>query len=315
MKTDTFKRICGALLLILGFWFLIGLLFFYSVVLFSPQWPILERANEVFTRIFTIPTGLIVMYATFAVLVIPFFIITVYGAQLLLKKNFISKTQSLILIIVWVCALFFGSVTILHQVEEIMSRISPFSDNPVSLTLEKDIPFAVLYAFRTTLKNEVVSKQGMPVEGYEPYMFMNVFPGLSPTDFEGAEASIGHYTIEEGKLLYKTDDTKLIHSAAKAITDKGLDTLLAHVAIRLKVDLAREGTLTEIMEALVRYSHEDTQADLLDESSQSTQSILTGRGGTDNHGGTVACTKDAKVCPDGSVVGREGPRCEFVDAL
>ena len=25
----------------------------------------------------------------------------------------------------------------------------------------------------------------------------------------------------------------------------------------------------------------------------------------------VACTKDAKVCPDGSAVGREGPNCEF----
>ncbi len=25
----------------------------------------------------------------------------------------------------------------------------------------------------------------------------------------------------------------------------------------------------------------------------------------------VACTEDAKVCPDGSAVGREGPDCEF----
>jgi hypothetical protein len=25
----------------------------------------------------------------------------------------------------------------------------------------------------------------------------------------------------------------------------------------------------------------------------------------------VACTQDAKVCPDGSAVGRQGPACEF----
>ncbi|MEK7613679.1 MAG: hypothetical protein AAB439_02275 [Patescibacteria group bacterium] len=25
----------------------------------------------------------------------------------------------------------------------------------------------------------------------------------------------------------------------------------------------------------------------------------------------VACTADAKLCPDGSAVGREGPNCEF----
>lgn len=26
---------------------------------------------------------------------------------------------------------------------------------------------------------------------------------------------------------------------------------------------------------------------------------------------TVACTMEAKICPDGSSVGREGPNCEF----
>ena len=29
-------------------------------------------------------------------------------------------------------------------------------------------------------------------------------------------------------------------------------------------------------------------------------------------GGVVACTMDAKMCPDGSYVGRSGPNCEFV---
>lgn len=27
----------------------------------------------------------------------------------------------------------------------------------------------------------------------------------------------------------------------------------------------------------------------------------------------VACTEEAKLCPDGSGVGREGPNCEFPD--
>lgn len=26
---------------------------------------------------------------------------------------------------------------------------------------------------------------------------------------------------------------------------------------------------------------------------------------------SVFCTKEAKICPDGSAVGREGPNCEF----
>jgi hypothetical protein len=31
----------------------------------------------------------------------------------------------------------------------------------------------------------------------------------------------------------------------------------------------------------------------------------------DSDGGVVACTMDAKICPDGSAVGRVGPHCEF----
>lgn len=34
-------------------------------------------------------------------------------------------------------------------------------------------------------------------------------------------------------------------------------------------------------------------------------------GGTDTGSGDVACTMDAKLCPDGSYVGRQGPNCEF----
>lgn len=32
----------------------------------------------------------------------------------------------------------------------------------------------------------------------------------------------------------------------------------------------------------------------------------------DREGELVACTADAKMCPDGSYVGRSGPNCEFV---
>ncbi len=32
---------------------------------------------------------------------------------------------------------------------------------------------------------------------------------------------------------------------------------------------------------------------------------------TNNPGGQIACTMEAKLCPDGSAVGRIGPRCEF----
>ena len=30
-------------------------------------------------------------------------------------------------------------------------------------------------------------------------------------------------------------------------------------------------------------------------------------------GGLVACTKEAKVCPDGTIVDRTGPNCKFAE--
>ena len=43
--------------------------------------------------------------------------------------------------------------------------------------------------FTFTLEEEVRKKIGQPIEGYEPQMFLEVFPGLVATDFEGVEAS------------------------------------------------------------------------------------------------------------------------------
>lgn len=127
----------------------------------------------------------------------------------------------------------------------------------------------------------------MPIEGYEPAMFLAAFPGLSETDFEGVEASIGHYTVENGRIVHKLDTTKLIHSAAKAITDRGMDMLLANTSVRLRIDLLHGGTLTQIMDALLRAPQ------------------------TPDAPEAVSCTLEAKICPDGTAVGRQGPLCEF----
>lgn len=35
------------------------------------------------------------------------------------------------------------------------------------------------------------------------------------------------------------------------------------------------------------------------------------QGGSGSGGQIVACTMDAKICPDGTAVGRSGPNCEF----
>jgi hypothetical protein len=315
--TYSFKNIFGFLLIFLGVLGLCSLLFFYGVVLFSEQWTVLEKTNEALRLIFSVRAGLLVMYATFAALAIPFFLMVLFGAQVITKKTYLSKFQTGIVVVVWFFAVLFGFLMTIMQVQTLIDKVVPFSSDPATFDVVSQIPLSTQYAFKTTLKNEVVRTQGVPVEGFVPDMFLRAFSGLTITDFEGAEASIGHYTILEGKLVHKLDETKLIHSAAKVLTDRGLDTLLANVSIRLGVDLTKDGTLTQIMDALIlpatgsadgASGGESTGSEGTDVGSAPSAPVVPEDSGSDD---MVMCTMDAKICPDGSAVGRSGPRCEF----
>jgi len=116
---------------------------------------------------------------------------------------------------------------------------------------ERDLSYAVVDVFRVTLEQEVQKKNGTPIEGYEPQMYLAVFPGLAETDFADVEASIGWYRIVEGRLRHEADNTQLIHSAATAISHAGYKTLLINISKRIGVDLFSDGTITDVMNALI----------------------------------------------------------------
>jgi len=109
----------------------------------------------------------------------------------------------------------------------------------------------IVDVFRFTLEDEVRKKIGVPIEGYEPAMFLQVFPGLVETDFDNVEASIGIYKIVDSRLEHQLDTTQLIHSAAGAISRPGYSTLLQNVADRIGVDFKTDGTITDIMGSLI----------------------------------------------------------------
>ena len=310
----SYKTVIGGVLIALGTIGLSSLLFFYGVVLFSEEWTFLSKMNESLRLVFSIRSGLLVMYAAFAALAIPCFLLVLYGAQLFSGKRYISKLQSFFLVSIWFIAVILGFFITLIQVQALVDRIMPFSSDPAEFDITSQISPSTQMVFKTTLKNEVSRTQGMPIEGFVPSMFLKSFSGLTITDFEGVEASIGSYTIESGKLVHKLASDKLIHSAATAVTDKGLETLLANVSIRLGVDLTKDGTLTQIMDALIAPGVEDVFEDTENDGSNF-------EGGTGNRGDEApindmtVCTMDAKICPDGSAVGRQGPWCEFAACL
>lgn len=115
-----------------------------------------------------------------------------------------------------------------------------------------EINQTIVDVFQFTLQDEVDKKLGKPIEGYEPQMFLQLFPGLSETDFDGVEASIGTYVIQNGRLVHNLDNTKLVHSSAGAVTRKGMKTLLDNIAKRANINLREQGTLTDIIEVLTK---------------------------------------------------------------
>ena len=97
-------QIFGGTLIALGTIGICGLVFFYGVVLFSDAWPLFKDAYDAFRVIFSIPSGLVVMYASFIALCIPFLLATIFGSQLCTQKRYISHTQLVLLLLVWFVA-------------------------------------------------------------------------------------------------------------------------------------------------------------------------------------------------------------------
>ena len=93
----TLKKLVGIIVMMCGSLGIMGLLFFYSAVLFSDQWPQLKTANEGFRMLFTVPSGIIVLYASFIVVCVPLLCSVLFGSYLFLGKHSLTKTQSLIM--------------------------------------------------------------------------------------------------------------------------------------------------------------------------------------------------------------------------
>lgn len=120
-----------------------------------------------------------------------------------------------------------------------------------------------------------------------PDMLVHTFPAIHPEDFDGVETVLGRYEFKDGQLTLTSAD--VVDGAADDITDAGIQTLRDNIYRRLKLDGTRD--VVEIIQLL--------QSDLsVAEPSSAVAEEM-------------SCTLDAKVCPDGTAVGRTGPNCEF----
>ena len=89
--------------------------------------------------------------------------------------------------------------------------------------------------FNEKLRGGVIDRIGQPIEGFVPFMFMQAFSGLVPKDFDGADALLGEYKIVEKELAFIMDEGGPIHSAAEAVSEEGMKTVLANIQRRVNV--------------------------------------------------------------------------------
>lgn len=145
--------------------------------------------------------------------------------------------------------------------------------------------------FKVSLDTIMRIQNDVATGGYTPNMLMAAFPGLQPEDFDGAAAIIGDYRYSEGILTYTNTD--VLDGSADNLSDEGVRTMKNNVYRRLS--LSTEKDVIEVIQLLK----------VVEVATSTTPIILPA-----NNAGTV-CPQDAKLCPDGSSVGRTGLNCEF----
>lgn len=130
------------------------------------------------------------------------------------------------------------------------------------------------------------------IGGYTPDMLLEALPALRPEDFSGTAAVLGRYEYTNGQLTYT--NTEIVDGAADNLSDEGIRTLRNNVYRRL--GLAQDKAASSVLELLKSKASA---------TSTSTVPVLPATAA-----GTV-CPQDAKICPDGSSVGRTGLACDF----
>lgn len=250
------RYIVGVGLIGLGVFGLAGLTSAVVIGFFSEKSFMPPDGHFAFDMFMGDPIGLVAVGTTFIALAIPLLFAAIIGAGLCAKRNLLNMSKTILLGSVWIIAGTVAATTMTLQIEKVVNELHDVCEENVCGE-RGEIRAETVEAFTFVLQHEVTEEIGMPIEGYEPAMFMQVFPGLVVTDFENVEASIGHYTVEGGTVVHKLDDSESVHSAAQAITYQGMNMLLRNISDRLDIDLDEPLALTLIMHELTRAPQTD----------------------------------------------------------
>lgn len=142
-----------------------------------------------------------------------------------LQKQFFTKP---ILFILFIAAVFIIIIGIAASQLIFKSRMSDECHLSGSGSGAPAAPY-----FTEVVQKEVVDKFGQPIEGFEPFMFMDTYSGLQVSDFNCVKAYNGFYVVKNGQLVFIPERTNKMSTADRSITAYGMNRLLQNISDRL----------------------------------------------------------------------------------
>ena len=92
--------------------------------------------------------------------------------------------------------------------------------------------------FASKIQSFVIENIGHPIEGFSAPIYLQAFPGLLKTDFDGVETLEGKYAYENGKLNFVRRKFGRISSAEEMVVKEGHETLFNNIRDRLGSNLS-----------------------------------------------------------------------------
>ncbi len=97
----------------------------------------------------------------------------------------------------------------------------------------------------------------IPVEGFDPGLYMGAFTGLQESDFDGVDAIGGIWDYENGELVFVQGNDE-ITSADGTLTELGLSQLLNNLETRFGIEARTVAEVEQIIDLIVGENNDGT---------------------------------------------------------
>jgi len=91
----------------------------------------------------------------------------------------------------------------------------------------------------------------IPIEGFTPSMYLDLFSKLEEKDFRNVRAINGIYNHNEGELIFMMNSSEFITSADGSLNEEGMGDLLGNLEQRLDVSISDNDSVDELIELII----------------------------------------------------------------